>query len=83
MDAILEVPMGVVLDGISLDRETRSVLLGQKSKLEPLYQLMLSQEIADWPKVAELCTQLRLAESHVTACHWQAMQWAREMTAGV
>jgi c-di-GMP-related signal transduction protein len=83
MDAILEVPMGVVLDGISLDRETRSVLLGQKSKLEPLYQLMLSQEIADWPKVAELCTQLRLPESHATACHWQAMQWAREMTAGV
>jgi len=83
MDAILEVPMGVVLEGISLDRESRAVLLGQKSPLAPVYQLMLSQEAADWPKVSELCAQLRLPESLVTTCHWQAMQWAREMTAGV
>jgi c-di-GMP-related signal transduction protein len=81
MDVILEVPMGVVLEGISLDRETRSVLLGQKSQLEPIYKLMLSQEAADWPKVSELSTQLRLPEGLATTCHWQAMQWAREMTA--
>jgi len=83
MDAILQIPMGVVLEGISLDRETRAVLLGQKSLLAPVYQLMLSQEAADWPKVSELCSQLRLPESLATTCHWQAMQWAREMTTGV
>jgi EAL and modified HD-GYP domain-containing signal transduction protein len=82
MDAILEIPMGVVLDGISLDRETRAVLLGQKSPLDPVYQLMLSHELADWPKLSALCAQLRLPESLVTECHWKAMQWAREMTAG-
>jgi len=83
MDSILQMPMGVVLEGISLDRETRAVLLGQKSLLGPVYQLMLSQEAADWPKVAELCRQMRVPESLATTCHWQAMQWAREMTAGV
>ena len=83
MDSILQIPMGVVLEGINLDRETRAVLLGQKSPLAPIYQLMLSQEAADWPKVSELCAQLRLPESLATTCHWQAMQWAREMTAGV
>jgi c-di-GMP-related signal transduction protein len=83
MDSILEIPMGVVLEGISLDRETRSVLLGQKSILSPIYQLMRSQEEADWPKVSELCAQLRLPESLASTCHWQAMQWAREMTAAV
>jgi EAL and modified HD-GYP domain-containing signal transduction protein len=82
MDAILEIPMGVVLEGISLDRETRAVLLGQKSQLDPLYRLMLSQELADWPKLSELCTQLKLSESVATECHWKAMQWAREMTTG-
>ncbi len=82
MDAILEMPMGVVLDGISLDRETRAVLLGQKSLLDPVYQLMLSHEVADWPRLSELCAQLRLSESLATECHWKAMQWAREMTAG-
>jgi len=83
MDAILQIPMGVVLEGISLDRETRAVLLGQKSILSPVYQLVLAQETADWPKVSELCAQLRLPESLASTCHWQAMQWAREMTAGV
>jgi EAL and modified HD-GYP domain-containing signal transduction protein len=83
MDVILKIPMGVVLEGISLDRETRAVLLGQKSQLDLVYQLMVSQEAADWPKVAELCAQLKLSESLVTECHWKAMQWAREMTAGV
>jgi c-di-GMP-related signal transduction protein len=82
MDAILEMPMGVVLEGISLDRETRAVLLGQKSQLDPVYQLMLAQEIANWPRLSELCAQLKLPEGHVTECHWKAMQWAREMTAG-
>jgi c-di-GMP-related signal transduction protein len=81
MDAILEIPMGVVLEGISLDRESRAVLLGQKSQLDPVYRLMLSQEQADWPKLTELCAQLKVPESIATDCHWQAMQWAREMTA--
>ena len=80
MDTILKIPMGVVLEGISLDRETRAVLLGQKSQLDPLYRLMLSQEIADWPKVSELSAQMKLPESLLTECHWKAMQWARELT---
>jgi EAL and modified HD-GYP domain-containing signal transduction protein len=82
MDAILELPMGVVLEGISFDHETRAVLLGQASQLDPIYRLMLAQETANWARVSELCTQLKLPESHVTECHWKAMQWAREMTAG-
>jgi len=82
MDSILEMPMGVVLEGISLDHETRAVLLGQKSQLDPIYQLMLAQEKADWPKLTALCAQLKLTEGHVTECHWKAMQWAHEMTAG-
>jgi EAL and modified HD-GYP domain-containing signal transduction protein len=81
MDSILDLPMGVVIEGISLDHETRAVLLGQASQLDPIYRLMLAQESANWINLTELCTQLKLPESHVTDCHWQAMQWAREMTA--
>jgi len=80
MDSILEMPMGLVIEGISLDHETRAVLLGQKSELDPIYQLMLAQEKADWTALSALCSQLKLTESRVTECHWQAMQWAREMT---
>lgn len=81
MDSILELPMGVVLEGICVDRETKSVLLGDKSQLTPLYELMVAQEGAEWEKVRSLCAQLNLDETVVAESHWQAMQWAREMTA--
>jgi EAL and modified HD-GYP domain-containing signal transduction protein len=82
MDSILDLPMGIVIEGISLDHETRAVLLGQASQLDLIYRLMVAQEAANWVNLTELCTRLKLPESHVTDCHWQAMQWAREMTAG-
>ncbi|MGA7217134.1 MAG: HDOD domain-containing protein [Candidatus Sulfotelmatobacter sp.] len=82
MDAILELPMGVVLEGISLDRESKAVLLGQKSHLDPLYQIMLSQELADWPRLSALCTEMKIPENVVVECHWKAMKWAREVTTG-
>jgi len=83
MDAILELPMGVVLEGISVDSETKTVLLGQGGLLSPAYQLMLAQEAGDWQGVANANSQLRLPESFVADCHWKAMQWAREVTGGV
>jgi len=83
MDAILGIPMALVLDGIALDRETRAVLLGQSSPLSPIYELMLAQENAQWEKVAEFSSRLGLRGSFVAECHWKAMQWARQMTGGL
>jgi len=80
MDAILEVPMYVVVDGIPLDRETRAVLMGDKSQLSPVYQLVIAQEDAEWQKVTSLSAQLHLPEDFVAESHWNAMQWAHEMT---
>lgn len=82
MDAILELPMGVVLEGISVDSDTKTVLLGQPSLLSPVYQLMLAQETGDWPGVSNANAQLHLPESLIAECHWKAMQWAREVTGG-
>ncbi len=83
MDAILDLPMGVVLEGLNLDRETKAVLLGQKSQLDPIYQLMLSVEAADWPKLPEFCARLKLSETFAIDAYWKAMEWAREMTSTV
>ena len=82
MDAILEMPMDVVLEGISVDHETKSLLLGNPSPLSPIYGLMLAQEAGDWERVSTASTQLHLPESFVAQSHWAAMQWAREMTGG-
>ena len=82
MDAILELPMGVVLEGISVDQETKAVLLGNPSILSPIYGLMLAQEAGDWDRVSTASSSLHLPESFVSEAHWKAMQWAREMTGG-
>lgn len=82
MDAILEVNMGVVLEGISLDDQARAVLMGEPSILSPVYRLMLAQEAGDWQTVSSTNAELKLADSFVAESHWTAMQWAREMAGG-
>lgn len=80
MDAILEVPMYVVVDGIALDRETRALLIGDHSCLTSIYELMLAQEEAEWERVANLSAQMHLTDDFVAKSHWSAMQWAHQIT---
>ena len=82
MDVILELPMSQVLDNVPIDQESKSVLLGGACRLRPFYQLMLAQESGEWKTASELTAQLHLSESEVAECHWQAMQWARQVSAG-
>jgi c-di-GMP-related signal transduction protein len=83
MDAILEVSMEVLLEQIPVERETKAVLLGQKSTLQPLHQLMLAHEAGNWAKSSELSKQLKLSDEEVATHWWQALQWAQEATSGI
>jgi EAL and modified HD-GYP domain-containing signal transduction protein len=82
LDVILEIPMPQVLDHVPIDQETKAVLLGGASRLRPFYQLMLAQESGEWQTAADLTAQLHLQESDVADCHWQAMEWARQVNSG-
>jgi c-di-GMP-related signal transduction protein len=82
MDTMLEVPMHQVLDNVHIDQESKVVLLGGAGRLRPFYQLMLAQEAGDWKSVSELTRRLHLDESDVATFYLQAMQWARDVTAG-
>ena len=82
MDNILEIPMRQVLDNIPIDQESKAVLLGGASRLQPFYRLMLAQESGEWKIVSELTSQLHLKESDVAEAYWQALQWARQVSAG-
>ena len=82
MDAILEIPMARVLENVSVDQETKALLLGGASRLRPFYQLMLAQESGEWETARELARQLHLSESDVAEKHWEAMQWARQVSGG-
>ena len=83
MDAILEVPMEVLLEQVPVAKDTKLALLGQVSPLRPLYQLMLAQESGEWEASMQLATQLKLTDDEVADRWWQAMQWAQSVTAGV
>ena len=82
IDAMLEAPMGEVLERIPLDHETKAVLLGQPSALRPVFQLMLAHESGEWQAAAMLCEALHLDSEEVAGFYWQAQQWAREVSAG-
>jgi c-di-GMP-related signal transduction protein len=80
IDAILEIPMTKILEVVPVDRETRAVLLGERSKLSPLYDLMLARESGNWETTTRRSKELHLSESEVAQASWQAMQWARQIT---
>jgi c-di-GMP-related signal transduction protein len=82
MDNILEIPMRQVLDNVPIDQESKSVLLGGASRLQPFYRLMLAQESGEWQTVSELTKQLHLSERDVSDSYWQALQWARQVSSG-
>jgi c-di-GMP-related signal transduction protein len=82
IDAMLEMPMEVVLEKIPLDHETKAVLLGKASVLRPVYQLMLAHESGEWEAAASLSQGLNLSSEDVAGHYWEAQRWAREISAG-
>jgi EAL and modified HD-GYP domain-containing signal transduction protein len=82
IDAMLEVPMISVLEKVSVDRETKAVLLGGASHLRPLYQLMLASESGDWQAVSDICSRMNITDVEVAETYFKAMRWAREVGEG-
>jgi c-di-GMP-related signal transduction protein len=81
MDTMLETPMNVLLANVPVDHPTKDALLGGTGRLRPIYQLMLARESGQWQDSAQFAQQLHLSESEVAEAYWQAMQWARQVSA--
>ena len=83
MDAILDAPMGVVVEGLAFDPETKKELLGAKmgseTRLTPIYRLMVAREAGDWEQVTAQANKLKLALSFVNRAFTDAMDWANQM----
>ena len=84
IDAILAVPMGVVIEQLCLDPAIKEQLLGAKTgkrtALSPIYDLMLAREVGDWGLVTKLGKELNLSLSFVAETSNAAMRWAHEVT---
>ena len=84
MDAILEVPMGVVIEGLAFDAQTRTEMLGMKSgkptTLSSIYELMVAREAGEWDVVARFAKKLNLSLPFVNRAYNEAVTWAHQMT---
>ncbi len=84
IDAILALPMGVVVEELCLDPAIKAQLLGAKmgksTPLSPIYDLMVAREAGDWGLVTQLGKQLNLSLSFIAETSTAAMQWAHGIT---
>jgi len=84
MDAILDVPMGVVVEGLAFDAETKEEILGAKrgdeTPLSPVHHLMVARETGDWGEVATHAKKLNLSLPFVNRAYNEAMTWGHQMT---
>ena len=79
MDAILEIPMREVLDGLPLEEDLKIVLLENKGPLMPIFDLMLAMEAGIWPRIEALATQLGIDQDFIAESYWKAMDWAQSV----
>jgi c-di-GMP-related signal transduction protein len=84
IDAILAVPIGVVMEELCLDASVKAQLLaaksGQKTPLSNIYELMVAREDGDWGLVTRLGKPLNLSLSFIAETSNQAMRWAHDIT---
>jgi c-di-GMP-related signal transduction protein len=87
IDAILEVPIGIVVDKLALDPETKAQLVGsrtgEQTVLSPVYDLMVAREAGDWQTVTKLGKELNLSLYFVNKTYNEAMRWAHEVTSAM
>lgn len=80
MDAILEIPMSAVIEGLPLDDASRELLLENRGPLQPLYDLTWAVEQGSWRPVVRTCHKLGLEEEQIAESYTTAMQWAQSIT---
>ena len=80
MDAILEIPMSAVIEGLALDEDSTKLLLENDGRLRPIYELVTAVETGDWVRVVQSCRELDVAEDFAAACYAKAITWAQSLT---
>ena len=81
MDAILEIPMTAILEGLPLDEDSIKLLLEHEGSLRNFFELITAVETGTWNSVIQSCSQLHVQEEVAAQCYSSAMAWAHSLTA--
>jgi c-di-GMP-related signal transduction protein len=81
MDALLNVPMAVVLQGLTVDAEIKKALLGRESRYRPIFEVVLDYESGTWEQLEESCRRCGLHENFLPDLYLHSVQWVSDILA--
>jgi len=75
IDALLDRPLGEILEGLSLVDDVRLALVGAESPLRSIYDVARAYETGDWAGVSRLAGALALPEAAIPAMYLKSVEW--------
>jgi c-di-GMP-related signal transduction protein len=79
MDALLNVPMAVVLQDIKVDEEIAKALQGRDSRYRPIFEVVLDYESGTWGQLAESCRRVGLHENFLPDLYLRSVRWVSDI----
>ncbi len=83
MDVLLNVPMAVVLQDITVGDEIKNALLGRDSRYRPIFEVVLDYESGTWEQLEESCRRCGLHENFLPDLYLKSVQWVSDILAEV
>jgi len=83
MDALLNVPMAVVLQDIKVDEDIAKALQGLDSRYRPVFEVVLDYESGTWGQLAESCRRIGLHENFLPDLYLRSVSWVSEVLAEI
>jgi c-di-GMP-related signal transduction protein len=83
MDALLNVPVAVVLQDLSVDDEIKKALLGRTSRYRPIFEVVLDYESGTWEQLEKSCRRCGLHENFLPDLYLKSVQWVSDILAEV
>ncbi len=79
VDALVDQPMNVVLDGLPVSASIKAALLGERGGLRDVYDAILAYETGRWSDFAESAAAIRLDESAMPDMVATAQKWGNNI----
>ncbi|MBN1556115.1 MAG: HDOD domain-containing protein [Phycisphaerae bacterium] len=79
IDALIDQPMNVVLEGLPVSASIKSALLGERGGLRDVYDVMLNYEAGRWDDFSETAGVIRLDENLMPDMVAEAQKWGNNI----
>jgi len=79
LDVLIGRPLGEILKGLSLSREVKRALLGERGDYRHLYDLVVSYERGQWERCSRHASKLNLNPERIPSAFLRAVEWADEI----